>query len=116
MSASALALHRLKHDHLLQALLLLTLALALFDPRPPRDYLDWLDVPTLAGLTGLLVLTQAVRISGLVQRWALALVARLRTVRMLAIVLVLLSALLASMPCGGRVAPCTASMKFTSAQ
>ncbi|HJU08377.1 MAG TPA: SLC13 family permease [Rhodanobacteraceae bacterium] len=96
MSASALALHRLKHDHLLQALLILTLALAILDPRPSREYLRWLDVPTLAGLTGLLILTQAVRISGLVQRWALALVSRLSSVRMLAIALVLLSAVLAS--------------------
>ncbi len=96
LSASALALHRLKHDHLLQALLLLTVILAIFDPRPAREYLRWLDVPTLAGLTGLLILTQAVRISGLIQRWALALVARLRDVRALALVLVLLSALLAS--------------------
>jgi len=96
LSAFALALHRLKHDHLLQALLLLTLALAIFDPRPAREYLRWLDVPTLAGLTGLLILTQAVRISGLIQRWALALVARLGDVRALALVLVLLSALLAS--------------------
>jgi len=96
LSASALALHRLKHDHLLQALLILTLALALLDPRPSREYLHWLDVPTLAGLTGLLILTQAVRISGLIQRWALALVARLSSVRMLAITLVLLSAMLAA--------------------
>ena len=97
MSASALALHRLKHDHLLQALLVLALVLAIFDPRPAREYLRWLDVPTLAGLTGLLILTQAVRLSGLIQRWALALVARLSSVRMLAITLVLLSAVLASM-------------------
>jgi len=97
LSATALALHRLKHDHLLQALLGLTLALAILDPRPPGEYLDWLDVPTLAGLTGLLILTQAVRLSGLIQRWALALVARLSSVRMLALTLVLLSAMLASM-------------------
>ncbi|MGH8213392.1 MAG: SLC13 family permease, partial [Rhodanobacteraceae bacterium] len=97
MTASELALHRLKHDHLLQALLVLTLILAIFDPRSTREYLDWLDVPTLAGLTGLLILTQAVRMSGLIQRWALALVARLSSVRMLAITLVLLSAVLASM-------------------
>lgn len=87
---------RLKHDHLLQALLLLTLVLALLDPRPARDYLQWLDLSTLAGLTGLLILTQGVRMSGYVQRWALQLVGRLYGVRALAIVLVLLSALLAS--------------------
>jgi Na+/H+ antiporter NhaD/arsenite permease-like protein len=91
-----IAFDRLKHDHLLQVLLLLTAALAVLDPRPLHDYLDWLDVPTLAGLTGLLILTQAVRISGLIQRWALTLVARLEDVRALALALVLLSALLAS--------------------
>lgn len=97
MPLTAGLLLRIKRDHLLQALLLLTLALALLDPRPANDYLEWLDVPTLAGLTGLLVLTQAVRLSGLIQRWALALVAHLSSVRALAIVLVLVSALLASM-------------------
>ena len=91
-----MAMHRLKHDHLLQALLLLAIALAIHDPRPPRVYLGWLDVPTLAGLTGLLILTQGVRISGAIQRWALQLVARLHSVRALAIALVLLSAALAS--------------------
>ncbi|HET9836428.1 MAG TPA: SLC13 family permease [Rhodanobacteraceae bacterium] len=89
-------LHRLKHDRLLQALLLLALALAIYDPRPMREYLQWLDVPTLAGLTGLLILTQGVRLSGAIQRWALHLVARLHNVRILAIVLVLLAAALAS--------------------
>lgn len=96
MAAFQTALQRLKHDHLLQALLLLTLALAIYDPRSPRAYLNWLDVPTLAGLTGLLVLTQGVRLSGAIQRWALQLVARLHSVRALAIALVLLSAALAS--------------------
>jgi Na+/H+ antiporter NhaD/arsenite permease-like protein len=97
LSALKTALHRLKHDRLLQALLLLTAALAILDPRPARAYLPWLDVPTLAGLTGLLVLTQGVRISGAIQRWALHLVARLHNVRVLAVVLMLLSAVLASM-------------------
>ncbi len=96
MTIFSVALQRLRNDHLLQALLLLTLTLALFDPRPARDYLDWLDVPTLAGLTGLLILTQAVRSSGLIQRWALAMVARLASVRTLTITLVVLSAVLAS--------------------
>jgi Na+/H+ antiporter NhaD/arsenite permease-like protein len=96
LSALKTALQRLKHDHLLQALLLLALALAIYDPRSPRAYLNWLDVPTLSGLTGLLVLTQGVRLSGAIQRWALQLVARLHSVRVLAIALVLLSAALAS--------------------
>src|SRR5690348_15165001 len=91
-----MALQRLKRDRLLQALLLLAVALAIYDPRPARAYLRWLDAPTLAGLTGLLVLTQGVRTSGAIQRWALHMVARLHNVRALAIVVVLLSAALAS--------------------
>lgn len=96
MTIHARALQRLKHDRLLQVLLLLTLALAIYDPRAARDYVPWLNIPTLAGLTGLLILSQGVRLSGVIQRWALQLVARLRSVRALAIMLVLLSALLAA--------------------
>jgi Na+/H+ antiporter NhaD/arsenite permease-like protein len=96
LSDSSSLLHRLRRDHLLQALLLLTLALAIFDPRAPRDYLRWMDLPTLAGLCGLLILTQGVLASGHVQRFALHLVARLRNVRALAFVLVLLAAVLAT--------------------
>ncbi|HJP97143.1 MAG TPA: SLC13 family permease [Rhodanobacteraceae bacterium] len=87
---------RFRRDHLLQALLLLTLALAVADPRSPRAYLTWLDLPTLAGLTGLLILTGGVRASGHVQRFALRLVERLHSVRMLALVLVGMSAALAT--------------------
>src|SRR5690348_13262696 len=89
-------MHRLRRDHLLQALLLLVLALAIADPRAPSEYLHWLDLPTLAGLCGLLILTQGVRVSGHVQRFALRLVARLHSVRALAFVLVLLAAALAT--------------------
>jgi len=89
-------LHRLRRDPLLQALLLLVLALAIADPRPPSEYLRWLDLPTLAGLCGLLILTQGVRASGHVQSFALRLVARLHSVRALAFVLVLLAAALAT--------------------
>jgi Na+/H+ antiporter NhaD/arsenite permease-like protein len=97
LSDRSALLHRLRRDHLLQALLLLTLALVVFDPRAPGDYLRWLDLPTLAGLCGLLVLTQGVQMSGHVQRFALHLVARLHSVRTLAFVLVLLAAALATM-------------------
>jgi Na+/H+ antiporter NhaD/arsenite permease-like protein len=95
LSASPVLL-RLRRDRLLQALLLLTLALAILDPRAPHIYLHWLDLPTLAGLTGLLILTEGVRASGHVQRFALHLVARLRDVRALAFTLVLLAAALAT--------------------
>jgi Na+/H+ antiporter NhaD/arsenite permease-like protein len=87
---------RVAHDYLLWTLLALVAILALVDPRPPRAYLGWLDLPTLAGLCGLLVLTQGVLASGHVQRLALQLAARLRHVRALAFVLVLLAAALAT--------------------
>lgn len=90
-------LQRIAHDYLLWALLALVAILALADPRPLRTYLGWLDLPTLAGLCGLLVLTQGVLASGHVQRVALHLVARLRDVRALAFTLVGLSAALATL-------------------
>jgi Na+/H+ antiporter NhaD/arsenite permease-like protein len=89
-------LNRLRRDRLLQAPLLLALALAVLDPRTPAAYVRWLDLPTLAGLCGLLILTQGVQSSGHVQRLALQLVARLRDTRALAFVLVLLAAALAT--------------------
>ena len=96
VSDSSALLHRLRRDHLLQALLLLVAVLAITNPRALSDYLRWLDLPTLAGLCGLLVLTQGVQMSGHVQRFALHLVARLHSVRTLAFVLVLLAAALAT--------------------
>ena len=96
MSDSSALLHRLRRDRLLQALLLLALVLAILDPRPSRDYLRWLDLPTFAGLCGLLILTQGIRESGHVQRFALQLVTRLHDVRALAFVLVVFAAALAT--------------------
>lgn len=89
-------LRRLRQDRLLLALLALVLALAITDPRPPRAWFGWLDLPTLAGLAGLLILAQAVVASGHAQRLALRLATRLHDVRALAFVLVLLAALLAT--------------------
>ena len=96
MSDFTALLHRLRRDHLLQVLLLLVLGLAIANPRAPAEYLRWLDLPTLAGLCGLLILTQGVRESGQLQRFALHLVARLHDVRALAFVLVLLAAAFAT--------------------
>ena len=96
MSDLSALTHRFRRDHLLQALLLLALVLAFANPRAPAEYLRWLDLPTLAGLCGLLILTQGVRMSGHVQRFALHLVARLHGVRALAFVLILLAAALAT--------------------
>ena len=87
---------RLIRDRLLLVLLALVLVLAILDPRPARAWLHWLNLPTLAGLTGLLILTQGVRASGHVQGFALHLLARIHDARTLAWVLVLMSALLAS--------------------
>ncbi|HET9819891.1 MAG TPA: SLC13 family permease [Rhodanobacteraceae bacterium] len=89
-------LHRVLRDRLLLALLLLTLVLAIIDPRPPRDWLHWLDLPTVAGLASLLILAEGVRTSGHLQRFALGLIARLHDIRTLAFLLVGLSAALAS--------------------
>ncbi|MGH8183892.1 MAG: SLC13 family permease [Rhodanobacteraceae bacterium] len=89
-------LQRLARDHLLQVLLGLVLALAVFDPRTPQAYLQWLDLPTVAGLCGLLILTQGVLASGHLQRLALHMVARLHNVRALAFALIGSSALLAT--------------------
>jgi Na+/H+ antiporter NhaD/arsenite permease-like protein len=96
LTATTSLLDRLRRDRLLQALLLLALALAIFDPRAPREYLRWLDPATLAGLCGLLIVAQGVVASGHVQRFALHLVARLHDVRTLAFALVLLAAALAT--------------------
>lgn len=89
-------LQRLARDRLLLALLALVALLAIVDPRAPRAYLRWLDLPTLAGLCGLLILAQGVRASGYVQRYALHLVARLHDARALAFALALLAAALAT--------------------
>jgi Na+/H+ antiporter NhaD/arsenite permease-like protein len=80
-------LNRLRRDRLLQAPLLLALALAVLDPRAPAAYVRWLDLPTLAGLCGLLILTQGVQSSGHVQRLALQLVALVLLAAALATVL-----------------------------
>ncbi len=90
-------LRRAARDSLLLALLALTLVLAVIDPRAPRAYLGWLDLPTLAGLCGLLVVTEGVRVSGHVQRFAMHLVTRLRSVRALAFALILLAAVLSTL-------------------
>ncbi|HEY1590134.1 MAG TPA: SLC13 family permease [Rhodanobacter sp.] len=73
----------------------LTLALALLDPQPLEKYRHWLQLPTLAGLTGLLIAIQGIRDSGLVQHAAVAVVARAHSLRSLGLLLVTATALLA---------------------
>ncbi len=70
---------RLLEEWLLGVFALLVLALALLDPRPLADYRDWLQLPTLAGLTGLLLAVQGILDSGLVQRAAGRLLARVHS-------------------------------------
>jgi len=86
---------RLRQEWLLLAFALLAVALALLDPQPLADYRRWLQIPTLAGLLGLLVAIQGIRDSGLVQHAAGALVARVHTLRGLGLLLVASTALLA---------------------
>ncbi len=72
----------------------LTLALALLDPQPLTKYQGWLQLPTLAGLMGLLIAIQGIRDSGLVQHAAVAVVARAHSMRGLGLLLVAATALL----------------------
>lgn len=72
----------------------LTIALALLDPQPLAKYQHWLQLPTLAGLMGLLIAIQGIRDSGLVQHAAVAVVAKAHSLRSLGLLLVTATALL----------------------
>ncbi len=85
---------RLGNEWLLLLFGALAIGLALADPRPLTAYRHWLQLPTLAGLAGLLTAIQGVRDSGLVQRAAIALVARTHCLRSLGLLLVAWTALL----------------------
>ncbi|CAM5317291.1 SLC13 family permease [Rhodanobacter lindaniclasticus] len=85
---------RLQQEWLLLVFALLALTLALLDPRPASDYRRWLQLPTLAGLTGLLIAIQGIRDSGLVQHAAVAVVAHAHSLRSLGLLLVAATALL----------------------
>jgi Na+/H+ antiporter NhaD/arsenite permease-like protein len=85
---------KLKAERLLVVFGLLTIALALLDPQPLARYQHWLQLPTLAGLMGLLIAIQGIRDSGLVQHAAVAVVARAHSVRSLGLLLVTATALL----------------------
>jgi Na+/H+ antiporter NhaD/arsenite permease-like protein len=88
-------LQRVAHDWLLLGFLLLAIVLAVVDPRPLADHQRWLQLPTLAGLLGLLICIQGIRDSGLVQHLAAAMVARAHSLRMLGLMLVSTTAVLA---------------------
>lgn len=85
---------RLKAEWLLITFGTLTLGLALIDPHPVASYRHWLQLPTLAGLLGLLIAIQGIRDSGWVQRAAVAMVLRMHSLRSLGLLLVATTALL----------------------
>jgi Na+/H+ antiporter NhaD/arsenite permease-like protein len=87
---------KLRSEWLLLLFAVFALVLALFDPRPLLDYRRWLQVPTLAGLLGLMLAIQGIRDSGLVQHAAGTLVARVHGLRVLGLLLVASAALLAT--------------------
>ncbi|WP_139350371.1 SLC13 family permease [Rhodanobacter sp. B04] len=85
---------KLQAEWLLLLFAALAIALALLDPQPLAKYRHWLQLPTLAGLMGLLIAIQGIRDSGLVQHAAVALVARTHSLRSLGLLLVSATALL----------------------
>jgi Na+/H+ antiporter NhaD/arsenite permease-like protein len=93
-AASASWMQKLKAEWLLLLFAALTLALALLDPQPLATYQHWLQLPTLAGLMGLLIAIQGIRDSGLVQHAAVAVVTRAHSLRSLGLLLVTATALL----------------------
>jgi len=87
-------IQKLQAEWLLLLFAALTIALALLDPQPLAKYQHWLQLPTLAGLMGLLIAIQGIRDSGLVQHAAVAVVARAHSLRSLGLLLVSATALL----------------------
>jgi Na+/H+ antiporter NhaD/arsenite permease-like protein len=85
---------RLASERLLIGFALLAMTLAIADPHPLATYQRWLQLPTLAGLLGLMICIQGIRDSGLVQHAAAALVERVHSLRGLGVLLVSATALL----------------------
>lgn len=83
-----------RDDWLLWLFGALVVVLAMVDPQPLTSYRRWLQVPTLAGLTGLLIAIQGIRDSGWVQHAAVMVVARAHSLRSLGMLLVLATAIL----------------------
>ena len=93
-AASSSWMQKLRAEWLLLLFAALTTVLALLDPQPLTKYRHWLQLPTLAGLMGLLIAIQGIRDSGLVQHAAAAAVARAHSLRSLGLLLVTATALL----------------------
>ncbi|HEV2680347.1 MAG TPA: SLC13 family permease [Rhodanobacter sp.] len=87
-------MQKLQAEWLLLLFAVLTTALALLDPQPLAKYQHWLQLPTLAGLMGLLIAIQGIRDSGLVQHTAAVVVTRAHSLRSLGLLLVTATALL----------------------
>ncbi|WP_188794640.1 SLC13 family permease [Dyella nitratireducens] len=93
-STTHIWLNRLKHEFLLVLFTVLTVILACVDPQPWPRYQSWLQLPTLCGLLGLMIAIQGIRDSGLVQRIAGMLVARMHSLRGVGLLLVSMTAVL----------------------
>ncbi len=87
---------RLKSEGMLLVFAALAVVLTIFDPQPLANYQRWLQLPTLAGLLGLLIAIQGIRDSGVVQHAATALAARMHSLRTLGLLLVVAAALLST--------------------
>ena len=85
---------RLKHEWLLWLFAALTLVLACVDPQPIARYQRWLQLPTWCGLLGLLIAIQGIRDSGLIQRIAGMMVARMHSLRGVGLLMVSMTAVL----------------------
>lgn len=87
---------RLQRDLLLLILVLLCIGLSVLDPAAIASYPQLVDWPTIAALAGLLLLTTGLEESGFLQHLAFHLITRMHSERHLALLLVIVSALLAS--------------------
>jgi Na+/H+ antiporter NhaD/arsenite permease-like protein len=93
-SKSSSWVQKLQAEWLLLLFATLTITLAVLDPQPLANYQHWLQLPTLAGLMGLLIAIQGICDSGLVQHAAAAVAARAHSLRSLGLLLVAATALL----------------------
>lgn len=85
---------QLKAEWLLLVFGTLAIVLAMADPQPAANYRHWLQLPTLAGLLGLMLAIQGIRDSGWVQHIAVAMTVKMRSLRSLGLMLVVTTALL----------------------
>lgn len=86
----------LRKDYFFWVLLAVLVLLTVFEPYAIQRYPKLVDWPTIAALTGLLILTKGVEMSGYLDRLALRMAAHMPTARALGLFLVLTSALLST--------------------